>query len=125
MVIYNKIDQLGVQPYVQIYDTYVMVAISAQQQVGLDLLLQNIKKIIGVTQSADGGIFLARRRHLDALVRAQQHLNIGLQQLQVYAAGELLAEELKQAQQALCEITGAFTSDDLLGRIFSEFCIGK
>lgn len=125
LVIYNKIDQLGMQPYVQVYDTYVVVAISAQQQFGLDLLRDNIKNIIGVTQNADGGIFLARRRHLDALLRAQQHLNIGLQQLEVYAAGELLAEELKQAQQSLCEITGAFTSDDLLGRIFSEFCIGK
>lgn len=125
VVVYNKIDQINLQPHVQKYSSYSLVAISAQQGLGLDLLTEYLKELMGVTQSTDGGIFLARRRHLDALLRAQQHLTLGLQQLQLYAAGELLAEELKQAQYALCEITGAFTSDDLLGRIFSEFCIGK
>lgn len=125
MVIYNKIDQLGLQPYTQHYDDYVVVAISAHQKSGIDLLRESIKKTVGAAQSADGGLFLARRRHLDALQRAHNSLELGGQQLELNAAGELLAEELKQAQQALCEITGQFTSDDLLGRIFSEFCIGK
>jgi tRNA modification GTPase len=125
VVIYNKIDQLGVDPYIQQHDNYITVAISAHQKIGIDVLREQIKKIVGVTQCADNGLFLARRRHLDALNRARNSLEIGKQQLEHNAAGELLAEELKQAQQALSEITGQFTSDDLLGRIFSEFCIGK
>ena len=72
-----------------------------------------------------GGGFSARRRHLDALARAAEHIDTGGRQLAGEQAGELLAEELRQAQQALAEITGEFSSDDLLGRIFSSFCIGK
>lgn len=89
------------------------------------MLREHIKETIGVTHNPEGGIFLARRRHLDALQRAQDYIATGQQQLSMHAAGELLAEELKHAQLALSEITGVFTSDDLLGRIFSEFCIGK
>ena len=69
--------------------------------------------------------FMARRRHLDALARASAALETGHERLVVDAAGELLAEELRLAQAALGEITGSFTSDDLLGAIFSSFCIGK
>jgi tRNA modification GTPase len=76
-------------------------------------------------QPVGEGTFIARRRHLDAIRRAQEHLVRGKAQLKESRAGELLAEELRLAQQALGEITGAFTSDDLLGRIFSSFCIGK
>ena len=68
---------------------------------------------------------MARRRQLEALTRARQHIEEGWQRLQADRAGELLAEELRQAQQALGEITGEVTADDLLGRIFSNFCIGK
>lgn len=125
VVIYNKIDQLGVEPYIQHHDNYILVAISAHQKSGIDSLREQIKKVVGVTQSADSGLFLARRRHLDALNRARNSLETGRLQLEHNSAGELLAEELKQAQLALSEITGQFTSDDLLGRIFSEFCIGK
>lgn len=67
----------------------------------------------------------ARRRHLQALAEAAEHLQQGKAQLLGAWAGELLAEELRPAQQNLSEITGEFTSDDLLGRIFSSFCIGK
>ncbi len=74
--------------------------------------------------SMEGG-FLARRRHLQALELAATHLQQGKHQLLAARAGELLAEELRMAQQALSEITGEFSSDDLLGRIFSSFCIGK
>jgi tRNA modification GTPase len=76
-------------------------------------------------QGADSGTVSARRRHLDALARTDRHLQEARRQLLDRRAGELMAEELRQAQQALAEITGAFTSDDLLGRIFSSFCIGK
>ena len=69
--------------------------------------------------------FMARRRHLEALARAHHHLQQGVTQLREFAAGEILAEELRLAQQALGEITGEMTADDLLGKIFSSFCIGK
>ena len=71
------------------------------------------------------GSFMARRRHLVALDKAYQHLTIGLEQLETYAAAEILAEELRLCQNQLNEITGEFTNDDLLGKIFSSFCIGK
>ena len=76
-------------------------------------------------QGTTEGTFMARRRHLDALEAAYNHLLTGKDQLQSYTAGEILAEELRIAQQHLNEITGEFSSDDLLGRIFSSFCIGK
>jgi tRNA modification GTPase len=79
---------------------------------------------MGYQATTEGG-FLARRRHLEALNKAHELLETGLQQLTFNGAGELLAEDLRQAQQALGEITGQFSSDDLLGRIFSSFCIGK
>ncbi|MBD1553174.1 tRNA uridine-5-carboxymethylaminomethyl(34) synthesis GTPase MnmE [Pseudomonas typographi] len=91
---------------------------------GLELLRQHLKAVMGYQQTAEGG-FSARRRHLDALRRAQASLDHGHRQLALAGAGELLAEDLRVAQQALGEITGAFTSDDLLGRIFTSFCIGK
>jgi len=76
-------------------------------------------------QSLDGGTVSARERHLEALARARRHTDEAARQLQERRAGELVAEELRVAQQALSEITGEFTSDDLLGRIFATFCIGK
>jgi tRNA modification GTPase len=76
---------------------------------------------MGYSESASGG-FSARRRHLDALRRAQVNIAGARQWL---GSAELLAEELRLAQQHLCEITGSFTSDDLLGEIFASFCIGK
>jgi tRNA modification GTPase len=79
---------------------------------------------MGLHDSREGE-FIARRRHLDALQRAAGSLTAGQHILQESAGGELLAEELRQAQLALSEITGEFAADDLLGRIFSDFCIGK
>lgn len=125
IVVVNKIDQLNVAPYVEQCDGYSLVAISAHTGDGIDLLREHIKSVAGVQHNPEGGLFLARRRHLDALMRAQNHILSGQKQLVNNAAGELLAEELKQAQQTLGEITGEFTPDDLLGRIFAEFCIGK
>jgi tRNA modification GTPase len=71
------------------------------------------------------GQFLARRRHLQLLDQSHQLLKDGINQLTTSKAGELLAEDLRLAHQLLGEITGEFTSDDLLGKIFSNFCIGK
>jgi tRNA modification GTPase len=69
--------------------------------------------------------FIARRRHLQALNETQEAVNRGEVQLKEFVAGELLAEELRIAQDALGRITGEFTPDDLLAEIFSSFCIGK
>jgi tRNA modification GTPase len=100
------------------------IGISAATGAGIDALKHHLKTIMGFNGSGEGG-FTARRRHLDALERAQLFLAAGTAQLQGYAAGELLAEDLRHAQNALGEITGDFTPDDLLGRIFTSFCIGK
>lgn len=99
------------------------VYISAKYGDGLALLKDKIKTVVGY--QASEGKFLARRRHIDALNRANELLVTGLAQLTQHRAGELLAEDLRLAHLALCEITGQFTADDLLGEIFSSFCIGK
>ncbi|MGB6449505.1 MAG: tRNA uridine-5-carboxymethylaminomethyl(34) synthesis GTPase MnmE, partial [Steroidobacteraceae bacterium] len=67
----------------------------------------------------------ARERHLEALARARLHVDAAARELAERRAGELVAQELREAQQALSEITGELTSEDLLGRIFSSFCVGK
>ncbi|MCP1728199.1 tRNA modification GTPase [Natronospira proteinivora] len=99
-------------------------AISAKTGAGVDALIEQLKAEAGYRPSGED-LFMARRRHLDAIDRARAHVDAGQAELQETRAGELLAEELRLAQQALNEITGEFTSDDLLGRIFSSFCIGK
>ncbi|WP_027858506.1 tRNA uridine-5-carboxymethylaminomethyl(34) synthesis GTPase MnmE [Marinobacterium jannaschii] len=101
-----------------------LISLSAKQGEGIELLRSHLKACMGFSATTEGG-FMARRRHLDALERAYELLDTGRMQLEVNGAGELLAEDLRQAQQALSEITGEFSSDDLLGRIFSSFCIGK
>lgn len=98
--------------------------ISAKNNKGISELKEHLKQCMGYHGSVEGS-FMARRRHLDALDKAYQHLLIGLEQLEAYVAGEILAEELRLCQQKLGEITGEFTNDDLLGQIFSSFCIGK
>ncbi|WP_136680730.1 tRNA uridine-5-carboxymethylaminomethyl(34) synthesis GTPase MnmE [Neptunomonas sp. XY-337] len=98
--------------------------LSAKADQGIEQLREHLKTCMGYQATTEGG-FLARRRHLEALQTAQESLQTGLDQLQLHGAGELLAEDLRQAQHALGEITGQFSSDDLLGRIFSSFCIGK
>ncbi|MCW9028779.1 MAG: tRNA uridine-5-carboxymethylaminomethyl(34) synthesis GTPase MnmE [Kangiella sp.] len=103
---------------------YKVLSLSAKTGQGIDELKKTLKDIVGFKQTSEGS-FIARRRHLDAIERALQFCENGKQQLEVYQAGELLADELRQAQNALSEITGEFTADDLLGRIFSSFCIGK
>ncbi len=119
----NKIDLTGRTPGIVEKNGVTEIALSAKTGEGLALLRQHLKACMGF-QPAGEGAFMARRRHLDALRRAQAHVLAARSQARD-RAGELLAEELRQAQQALSEITGAFTSDDLLGRIFASFCIGK
>ncbi|OOF71383.1 tRNA uridine-5-carboxymethylaminomethyl(34) synthesis GTPase MnmE [Rodentibacter caecimuris] len=123
-IVRNKIDLSGKAENIYNENGYVIICLSAQTQSGIDLLREHLKQSVGYQTSSEGG-FLARRRHLEALEQADLHLHAGLTQLTEFAAGELLAEELRIVQHHLSEITGQFTSDDLLGNIFSSFCIGK
>ena len=101
-----------------------VVRLAAKSSAGLDSLRDHLKQCMGFASTTEGG-FLARRRHVDALERAADFLVQGQAQLEGYGAGELLAEDLRAAQNALGEITGRMTPDELLGKIFSSFCIGK
>ncbi|CAI1960340.1 tRNA modification GTPase MnmE [Serratia fonticola] len=123
-VVRNKADITGETLGLSEVNGHSLIRLSARTGEGIDLLREHLKQSMGFTSNMEGG-FLARRRHLQALEQAAQHLVQGKEQLVSAYAGELLAEELRLAQQALSEITGDFTSDDLLGRIFSSFCIGK
>ena len=88
-------------------------------------LRQRLLALVGWQGGAGEGLFIARQRHLQALAGAGEHLDAAQAHLDGAAALDLLAEELRLAQQALGEITGAFSADDLLGAIFARFCIGK
>ncbi|MGD8629410.1 MAG: tRNA uridine-5-carboxymethylaminomethyl(34) synthesis GTPase MnmE [Gammaproteobacteria bacterium] len=123
-VIFNKIDLSGRMPGPVGTGNSAGFALSVKTGAGMDALRAHLKQCVGFGEQVEGS-FSARRRHLDALLRVQQHLLAGQRQLEELQAGELLAEELRLAQQELGEITGEVSSDDLLGRIFSSFCIGK
>lgn len=124
-LIRNKADLSGESVVLEVCnDGHVTISLSAKSTEGLDLLREHLKACMGYEQTSESS-FSARRRHLEALRQASTHLEHGHAQLTLAGAGELLAEDLRMAQQALGEITGTFSSDDLLGRIFSSFCIGK
>ena len=116
----NKVDLAGLEPSVRTMGGMVEVALSAKSGAGLDLLKTAVLTAAG-WDVANEGAFMARERHLQALQLAQEHVTRAAGQSQV----EFLAEELKLAQRALGSITGEVTADDLLGKIFSHFCIGK
>ena len=123
-VVRNKADVTGEALGISEVNGHSLIRLSARTGEGVEVLRNHLKQSMGFDTNMEGG-FLARRRHLQALEEAANHLQQGKAQLLGAWAGELLAEELRLAQQALSEITGEFTSDDLLGRIFSSFCIGK
>ena len=123
-IIRNKTDLSGEGESIRDENGYTTIRLSAQTQQGVDFLREHLKQSMGYQTGTEGG-FLARRRHLEALEKAAEHLQAGHIQLTQFHAGELLAEELRLVQNNLSEITGQFTSDDLLGNIFSSFCIGK
>jgi len=123
-IVMNKCDLSGLAPGT-VHDTPIpTVAVSALTGAGMNALREHLKHVVGY-QGISGGDFSARRRHLDALERTEAALLAGSAQLREFAAGELLAEHLRLAQHSLGEITGEFSADDLLGRIFTSFCIGK
>lgn len=123
-VVRNKADITGETLGMSEVNGHALIRLSARTGEGVEVLRNHLKQSMGFDTNMEGG-FLARRRHLQALEQAAEHLQQGKAQLLGAWAGELLAEELRLAQQNLSEITGEFTSDDLLGRIFSSFCIGK
>ncbi|TLY52295.1 MAG: tRNA uridine-5-carboxymethylaminomethyl(34) synthesis GTPase MnmE [Gammaproteobacteria bacterium] len=125
LVVCNKIDLAGAKSArTDQSDGAVRIDLSAQTGDGLDLLRAELARLAGRGDGSEGA-FSARRRHVEALERVAVHLAESESLLSGPRAGELAAEELRQAQRNLSEITGEYTSDDLLGAIFSSFCIGK
>ena len=124
IVIRNKVDLVPGGAGVEDDANPSTIRLSALTGEGIELLRDHLKSISGFGGDSPG-TFSARSRHLDALLRAAAHIRAGLNQLRAEAALELAAEELRSAQGALGELTGEVTSDDLLGEIFSSFCIGK
>lgn len=123
MLIGNKCDLTGVQATFSDFNGFRHITVSAKQETGVQSLIEAITAHAGFQPEED--TFIARTRHLDAMKRTQQYLAEAREQLVVYHAGELVAESLRLAQNALGEITGDFSADDLLGKIFGSFCIGK
>ena len=124
IIVHNKIDLSGEKPHrAADQQGQIHIWLSAQAGAGLDILREELKRLAGHGDATQGA-FSARARHVQALETVAEHLRTAAQHLQE-RTGELAAEELRQAQQALGEITGEFSSDDLLGKIFSTFCIGK
>jgi tRNA modification GTPase len=123
-LVFNKIDLGEALPVSDTMSGPPRVHVSARTGKGLDLLRAHLKDSVSF-QNAGSGSISARRRHLEALERARVCVENAATQLEQHRAGELVAEELRQGQKALDEITGVFTADDLLGRIFGSFCIGK
>ena len=119
----NKVDLTGDDPG-QVGTETLMLNISAKTGAGIDDLRNVITGLLGYTEQGEGA-FTARQRHLDALIESAEHFAHGYEVLQKEKAGELMAEELRLSHQALGKITGECTSEDLLGEIFSQFCIGK
>ena len=118
--VFNKIDLSCESPRIEIRDGETYVYLSAKTGAGMDLLRESLLSMIGWHQEA--GVFMARERHVRALLLAQGHLDRAVLEGE---RAELFAEELRLAQEALSSITGEFSADDLLGEIFSRFCIGK
>ena len=119
--VHNKIDVANELPLAKEINGAMHIYLSAKTGAGLELLKSHLLKLAGYENNSEG-VFMARARHLEALLKVETHLSIAGQQIK---SAELLAEELRIAQDALGSITGEFTPDDLLGEIFSKFCIGK
>ena len=123
MLIGNKADLTGAEAVIGDYQGFRHITVSAKQETGVQSLIDAITAHAGFQPEED--TFIARTRHLDAMKRTQYYLAEAREQLVDYHAGELVAESLRLAQNTLGEITGDFSADDLLGKIFGSFCIGK
>lgn len=122
--IHNKIDLKNIMPGIYEEEDKTEVYLSVKTGEGLDLLRQHLKECMGYENRTEGK-YIARRRHLEAIALAEGHLDRASYNLHEAKAGELVAEELSLAQRALSSVTGEFSNEDLLGRIFADFCIGK
>ena len=123
--IWNKIDLSGHKPSIDVSPDATHLYLSANEKLGIDLLRTELLRIAGWQQTGES-LYLARERHLIALRAAREHLEMARQHaMQDDQSLDLFAEELRLAQDQLSSITGQFTPDDLLGVIFSRFCIGK
>lgn len=122
--IFNKIDLADLQPRIEQVQQETHIYLSIKTRAGIDLLIQHLKQSVGFNDNTEH-VFIARRRHIEALTQGYDAIVNALSQLQNQRAGELVAEDLRLAQNSLAEITGKLTSDELLGKIFSSFCIGK
>lgn len=122
--VFNKIDLINTDPKLEKTENGYKCYLSIKKNIGLDLLKAHLKDTVGFDTSADN-VFLARRRHIEAIRIGSEFVESALTQLKINQAGELVAEDLRQAQISFAEITGTVSSDELLGRIFSSFCIGK
>jgi len=118
--VFNKIDLTGQPPHLEEKNGQSRIFLSAKTGAGIDLLYKKLLELVGWHQ--ESGVFMARERHLQALLEALGHLRSAAA---ITTQTEVLAEELRLAQEALNAITGEFTADDLLGKIFGSFCIGK
>ncbi|OUY06414.1 tRNA uridine-5-carboxymethylaminomethyl(34) synthesis GTPase MnmE [Acinetobacter populi] len=123
ILIANKCDLTATVAHIDRLQDYQRVVLSAKQNQGIEQLVEVVTQYAGFQPEED--TFIARTRHLDAMQRTQNYLSEARIQLVDYHAGELVAESLRLAQNALGEITGDFSADDLLGKIFGSFCIGK
>ena len=123
-LVHNKCDLTMRPPSLQDASGGTVIELSAKSGEGLDLLRSHLKEAMGYRADVSTP-YLARRRHLVALSRASEYLDLGQAQLDGLSAPELLAEDLRHCHDALGEITGSMSSDELLGEIFSSFCIGK
>jgi len=123
-ILRNKVDLTGETPGPCPGAEPAVIRVSAVTGAGIDDLRAHLKHVMGYRSGSEGALS-ARRRHLAALARAHEHLAEASLQLTQFKAGELAAEELRLAQRTLGEVTGEVTSDDLLGQIFANFCIGK
>ena len=124
VIIRNKIDLKQEEPTLDQEKGFDVIKLSARTSEGLTLLFNYLKKYVGYNNTSEGS-FSARRRHLEALTNTEVVIYNGLMKLKNNQFPELLAEDLLEGQNYLGEITGKFTSNDLLGKIFSNFCIGK
>ena len=123
ILVRNKIDLVGLKPSVQKVDHVLEIAISAKNGEGVDSLQDALSEFAGLNATAEG-VFLARKRHINAIEETLVFIRNAIDQLK-QGSSELVAEDLRQAGLQLSQITGEFSSDDLLGEIFSSFCIGK
>ena len=123
-IIRNKIDLQKIDPELKHTDLGLEILLSIKSGAGLDLLYRHLKEITS-SGTLNEGVYTARRRHIEALQNANNSLQDAAEHLSTSVRLELLAEDCRLAQNSLNEITGEFSSDDLLGRIFSSFCIGK